>query len=88
LFTAIPPSHRDDARSVIARRMSYDDQATRQQSQGYEAFFSIVETIVLKRNARAEKTSAASSKRRPCLVKFDWFFSSSHSYFITDSQPV
>src|ERR1700685_1627383 len=88
LFTAISLSHGDDARSLIARRVGYDHQATRQQAQAYKLFFSIIETVVLERNASPEKTSAAYSNRRPCLAKFVWFLISSHSYFITDLQSV
>jgi hypothetical protein len=55
LFTSVPLSYGDDARSLIARRVGHDNQPSGQQTQSDKPFFPILETVVFKRDARPGK---------------------------------
>src|ERR1035437_10519578 len=55
LFTAVPLPHGDDARSLIARCMGYDNQTPGQQAQSDEPFLPIAEAIIFERDARPGK---------------------------------
>src|SRR6202158_6144940 len=52
LFTSIPLPPGDDARSLIARRMGYDNQTPGKQAQSDEPVLPVSEAVVFKRDAR------------------------------------
>src|SRR5580704_8671296 len=54
-FTSISLSHGNDARPVVARRMGYDHQMPREQTQSDEPRFAISEPVVPEGDARPGK---------------------------------
>jgi hypothetical protein len=55
LFTLVPLPHGNEAHSLIARRVGYDNEPPGQQAQSDKPFFPIIETVVFERDARAGK---------------------------------
>src|SRR5712692_9558564 len=55
LFTAVSLPPGDDARGLASRHVGYNDQPAGEQTQRDEPFFSIVEAVVLERDARPGK---------------------------------
>jgi hypothetical protein len=55
LLTSVSLPHGDDARSLIARGMGYDNQAPGQQAQSDEPFFPIAEAVIFERDTRSGK---------------------------------
>jgi hypothetical protein len=55
LFTPVSLPHGDNARSLIARRVGYNNQPSGQQAQSDKPLLPVVETIVFERDARPGK---------------------------------